>query len=440
MIKDNSPAAFWQKNKSEVILFIIMLLLFSERLLALHTLGAEYTLASDDLSYVQSGITFVKTGMITMHDNTIPSAQIMPGMTFITAFFYLLFGQGRILWLALKLFWIVLGTATAWFIYKSVSIFAPKYCALLACLPLFSAEFVWADNIILTETPFIFCFSAMIYFTFLLGRERSRRAWVGCTVFYLLALLLKANIAPYPLFALFYFLAVKYPLKQILIKGALLAGLTLLVLLPWTVRNYNQFHAFVPLTFGAGNPTLMGTYQGYGYPSDESLDYEENVDKPFREKYAAYQDPDGHFIKHYERYLEQKHDGMKAAYRQRVWFNENPLSFLLSYLIIKPKIIMHSDFYWETVLGIPKIWVSRFNDLTVLACLLFTLGAFFQKKNRPQILWLMFLYLGNVGIYALTFAFGRYNFGLAPARLVLIGLGLAYIPLLWQHFRQKQTA
>ena len=78
-------------------IFIVLLLLFLERLLALWTLGVQYTLASDDLSYIKSGIRFAQTGMVTMHGTT-PSAQSMPGMTWFIGLFAWVLGDGTALW------------------------------------------------------------------------------------------------------------------------------------------------------------------------------------------------------------------------------------------------------------------------------------------------------------------------------------------------------
>ena len=83
-------------------IFIVLLLLFLERFLALWTLGVHYTLASDDLSYIKSGIRFAQTGMVTMHGTT-PSAQSMPGMTWFIGLFAWILGDGTALWWALKL-------------------------------------------------------------------------------------------------------------------------------------------------------------------------------------------------------------------------------------------------------------------------------------------------------------------------------------------------
>ena len=419
-IADRAGRRFWRENW---LLVLVLALLFLERAAALWTLGAEYTLASDDLSYVKSGIYFAQNGVITMHGTT-PSAQIMPGMTWLIGLFAALFGEGgHALWLALKLLWISMGTATGWFLFKSVTLFAPKCCGAVACLPLFGADFVWTDNLILTETPFILCLSAMLYYTFLLGRERSRRAFAGCAVSYLAAILLKANIAVYPLFALGYLLAVKYPFKRLLKQGLILACLVLCFLVPWTVRNYVQFHAFVPLTYGAGNPTLLGTYQGYGYPADEELDYVTNVDEPFREAYAAYFDENGEIPERYQKYLSLQHDGMKASYRLEEWASRDLKSLIVSYGFLKPLEIVRGTFYWERVFNIPGTWVQEAQDLNLLLCALAAAASLLFRKHRAQCLYLIILYGGNVYIYAMTYAFGRYSIGLMPMRCILVGLG-----------------
>ena len=110
---------------------------------------------------------------------------------------------------------------------------------------------------------------------------------------YMLSLMLKANVGIYPVFAAIYLLLVKYDFK-LLIRQGLIIGITLLCfIIPWSIRNYKIYDAFIPLTYGAGNPALLGTYQGYGFPSDESLDYKTNVDDIAKEKFAKYYNKDG---------------------------------------------------------------------------------------------------------------------------------------------------
>ena len=71
-------------------LFIILVIIFIIlNIITFIKLGYDYSINSDDLSYINSGITFYETGKITMHG--VVSAQIMPGLTFIIAFFCLIF-------------------------------------------------------------------------------------------------------------------------------------------------------------------------------------------------------------------------------------------------------------------------------------------------------------------------------------------------------------
>lgn len=196
---------------NEKWILVVMLLLFLERLIVMAQLGATYTLSNDDLSYVNSGITFIETGAITMHG--VLSAQIMPGMPVFIGIISLLFGEGTLFWIALKLIWITMGVWSAFFIYKSVSLFAPSWCGIVAALLLSSPDFVWMDNVILTETPFMLCLSAMVYFTFMMAKTGKNKYFWLCLTSYFLALMLKANIGIYPVFALIYLLLKKYDIK-----------------------------------------------------------------------------------------------------------------------------------------------------------------------------------------------------------------------------------
>lgn len=430
----NQAGSFFQ---GERVIWLLILFLFVERLIALWTLGPTYTLSNDDLSYVKSGIFFAQTGSITMH-TTLPSAQIMPGMTWLIGLVSILFGDGICLWIALKLIWALIGSLTGWFLYQSVRLYAPRWCALVAVLPLFAADFVWADNLILTETPFTLCFTAMIYFTLRMGKSGQNRYFVGCLAAYVLALLLKANIALYPLFAMGYLLFVGYSFQRLLKQGLVLLCAVLCFLVPWSIRNYIQFDAFIPLTYGAGNPALLGTYQGVGYPHDEELDYQTNVDTVVRETYAKYYAADDSVPAKFQKYLSLQSDAVKAHYRLKVWAKKHPGSLLVSYLLIKPAQMVNSTFYWSTVFGVPGIFIQQLQYLNTFLCVCVVAASLYLKKARPQIFFLAALYFGNAFVYAFTFINGRYNISLMPARYILVAIGLSFLPrLLPARIRKK---
>ena len=418
---------------------IVLFLLFVLRLMTLYSLGFTYSLDSDDAAYIESGIQFARTGTITMHD-AYPSAQIMPGMTVLIGLFVLLFGEGKLLWVVLKLLWICMGLGTAWLIYRSVCLFVPKWCGVIGMLPLFRADFIWMDNLILTETPFMFALTAMVYYTLRMGKQPGFRYFWPCAISYMAGLMLKANIALYPLFALVYLLVVKYDWKLLAKQCVVLAGIVLCFVVPWSIRNYVQFHAFVPLTYGAGNPTLLGTYQGEGFPSDDILDYETNVERVAEEKYADYYDDAGKVLPRYQRYVSLQKDGIKAAYRQQVWWNTDYKKMLYSYGVIKPQTMIESVFYWDTVFDQPIETLQQIQRVDLYLCIASLVAALVLKRHRKPMLFITAVYLGNIYIYSMTYAFSRYNASLMSMRFILLGIGAGLLVLLLKRGMDTMTA
>jgi len=392
------------------------------RLAGLHSLGTRYSLLSDDLSYVNSGIYFAETGIISMHEEY-PSAQIMPGMTVLIGLLYRLAGDGEPLWAVMKLLWLLMGTLTAWFVYRSVCLFAPKWCGLLAMLPLFRADFIWMDNLILTETPFMLLLTVLVYCTLRMGKSPGWNWFWGAAAAYMAALMLKANVALYPLLALAYLLIQGYDRKLLMRQCAALAGVVLCFVVPWSARNYMRFHAFIPLTYGAGNPALLGTYQGVGYPPDEQLDYETNVDQVVKEKYAYYYQENGEVKPQYARYVSLQQDGIKAAYRQKAWAETDWKGMAYSYLVSKPWTMIKSYFYWDTVFNIEGEQIYKLCKLDICLCAIGAAAALISRKLRKPVLLVAGVYLVHIYIYAMTFAFDRYNASLMSLRFILIGLG-----------------
>lgn len=408
-----------RRNK---IILLLLGALFLQRLYAAYTVGITYNIDSDDLGYIDSGITFMETGMITMHG--VLSAQIMPGMPVLIGLFASILGEGRLLWIGLKCLWFLMGVGSAYYVYKTVCILAPKWCAYLAILPYFCADFVWMDNLILTETPFMFCFAVMLYATIMMGKERKWKYFWICLFSYMIALMFKANIALYPIFAFIYLLMTKYDFKLLLRQGLILGGIILCFVIPWSIRNYIHYDSFVPLTWGAGNPMLLGTYQGRGYPADEDLDYEKNVDKVAEAKFQKYYDDKGKVKKDYlEKYLALEKDMIKAKYRMSEWFKSNPLNMLESYLYLKPKMMINSVFYWESIMDVPVDGLVIFRKFNFLLCLISLFTSIYVKKHKEEMLFLTAVYIGNIYIYAMTFAFDRYAETLMPIRCIMMGVG-----------------
>ncbi len=423
---------FYSRHK---LMSWLLLLLLAERLWALGWLGITYSLNNDDFGYVVSGINFANTGTVTMH--RVLSAQIMPGMPWLLGLLSFIFGEGRLYLLAARLLWIGMGTATAFFVYRSVSIYAPKWCGVLACLPLAFPDFVWMDNLLLTETPFMLFLTICVYATLQMAKTKEKKYFWLCLAGYMLALMFKANIALYPLFAAAYLLLMRYPFKLLWRQGVTLAAAVLLFVVPWSIRNYVHFKAFVPLTYGAGNPLYIGTYQGEGWPEDSELDYDENVYRPADEKFAHYYPAVGKIEPYLQRYIWLEIDGIKAHYRMAQWWQKDPGSMLKSYLWLKPVRMINRCYYDKELLGISRQHVDVTRVVQFWCCVVALGAALLLRKRRRVLLFLSAVYMGNLLLYALYFAYERYAQSLYSVRLIVTGIGLALVLELLAKLRQK---
>lgn len=417
----------------QLLLIAVLLMMFGIRLLSLIYYGADYGLESDDLSYVNAAITFVETGQITMHG--VLSAQIMPGMIWLITPFVLIFGKGATLWLALKIFWIIMGTLSAYGVYKIVRIFAKPIYGILACLFFIAPDFVWADMLILTETPFIMACIFLLYSSFQLAETKKWKYFYFICFWYMFALLLKANIAPYPLFLFAYLIMKKYDLKTLGIQIVIAAVITLAFIVPWTIRNYIQFDHFIPLTYGIGNPKLLGTYQGKAVPDDEQLDYETNVYSKMSDEMKKYYNDDGttkDYLKeegaweenYMAKYYALELDDMKANYRLSEWRKNNMSDYLYSTLVFKPKGLVYNTFYWKEIFNIPVTVNYLFRKVDLVLFAFATLGIFLNRKRIKEGLLILSFYLFQILVYAYTFSFDRYAHSMFLFRFIIIGLGL----------------
>ncbi len=422
MVKEIKKVKKIIKNNWPIIFVIgISLILHS---LALNELGFKYSLKSDDLHYVYSGIEFAKTGHIIMHD--VLSAQIMPGLTFVIAFLSLIFGSGIKLWIALKILYMLMGLMTIVIVYKTLRLYTNKYIATIPCIFFLAADFVWMDNLILTETPFILLFSLLVYFTLRLSINRSKRDYILIIICYILALFIRPNIGIYPLFLFIFLLLKKYDLR-LLIKQCLVAGIVLLlVLTPWTIRNYKVFGKFIPLTYGMGNPLLLGTYQGFNYPADDEVEYQKEVYEKAPEELRYYlENPDE---KDYmTKYYSLEYDGLIAKYRMRKWWKNDKKAMLRSYLLYKPRILIDTAFYWKEILGIKISMLYIIRKVELILTAISILVIIINKKRIKEMLFLGMIYMSQIILYAYTFAFDRYGITLFFIRYLIIGIGIDVI-------------
>ena len=432
-MQKNKIKSLFLDNWCILAVLIISLIL---HILALKELGFNYSLNSDDADYIKSGIVFLQTDKITMHD--VLSAQIMPGMTFLIAFMALIFGVGSKLIISLKILWLVMGLLTIYIVYKTIKLYSNQYIAAISCLFFLAADYIWMDNLILTETPYILLFSLLIYHTLKLSTKANKKDFILIVIYYILAVFIRPTIGIFPIFLFVFLILKKYNFK-LLIRQCIIAGIILLLcLIPWTYRNYKIFNHFIPLTYGTGNPLLLGTYQGSGYPTDEELDYVKNVDEkmPAEMKYYL-QNPNK---KDYmTKYYSLEYDGLKAKYRMHEWWNKDKISMLKSYLIYKPLQNFDNYFYWDTIMGISGNQLNVVRKVEIILFVISSILIFINKKRIKEWLFLILTYGSQIAIYSYTFAFSRYAISMFFIRYIIIGIGILSFCEIYKSRRGKRN-
>ncbi len=445
------------RPRSDRLIWVLLLVLLAERLLLFRQFGPSYISGSDDVNYIPAGVHFAQTGILS-YGSEYPSALIMPGMPILLGLVSSLFGSGTGYMLAARTLWCLFGVATAWYVYRTGRLFTNVWGALLAACGFLIPNMAWMNHVILTETPYLLFSSMCLFYTFAMGKDPAPRWFVGYLLSFLLALMFRSNIIIMPLFAAAWLLLRHTDPRLLLRRGLLLAAALLLVLTPWTLRNQREFGAFIPLTYGAGQPMLQGTYQGEGYPEDAELDYETNVHQLMRERYAAYYredaeprdpetstyyamlyDPDGEVLDlKNAQYLSMQSDGIEARYRLREWWRSNPLSLLKSYLYIKPRWMLNWAWAWEEAFHVPYAVLHRISQLNMLLCAAAVPLALWLRRARAPILFLSAMYVIQVYIHALAFVTDRYASSLLFLRYLIAGIGLSLLPAAWRKLRRTR--
>lgn len=407
--------------------FVLVLLglVLLERIFLFFVIGPASISGSDDVGYLAGGLFFAETGMITVWEK-VPTALIMPGMPLVTGLMALLFGESLAYLVSLKILWILMGCLTPWFVYKMVSLFVPRWYGILAAASFLLPNFAWMDNLILTETPYLLFSTMCLYYTFQMGESADRKYLRGYVLSFLLALFFRANILVMPVFTWAYLLLKrKYGWKELIRRLVVLAAVSLILLLPWTIRNAIRFDAFIPVSYGTYHPTMLGTYQGYGYPSDEELDYQTNVEEAVREVYPRYFNEDGSLKDPLQdQYITHLKHKLKLEYRLEQWWQKDPVSLLVSFLVIKPRTLLNWPWYWGTGHQIILPFLEGLGMVNFFLCAGTVLLSLVSRRKREICLFLTGYYFLNIYMIAMSCAIERYAALHMVTRYMLASIGI----------------
>lgn len=362
-------------------------------------LGDLTTPDNDDVKFIRSAWILVDTGNYIYHNPSTSTAFMMPGVSFVLAFFVMIFGKfGGIT--AYRIFQVIVQTGSLFLLFLIArKLFNSKVgivAILISCLSI--AEY-WVPNLILTETFFKFFVLCLVYISIYAIEEQKSKYYVLGGIILGVATLFRPTIATFPIIILFIWILRKYKFTTMLKYTAIVAAIFCIVLSPWWVRNYNIFHKFIPLTLATGNPMLQGTYINYDQSSAESdgLDYTQ-------------------FNYPTDSEVDSNEAEMKISkYRLINLVPKYPLEYLSWYTFGKAGYQVVKPFFWSPeFLGVTPRMAGKWHAITLLLSILGgTLYYLDKKRNRMGTLAIATI-LYFILIYLPFYTMGRYFYPAMP--------------------------
>ncbi len=246
------------------------------------TIARNYIPIYDAALYNTLGRQLIDSGCYCLYGHT-PSLSRAPLWPFILAFIYAFVGKEEFYG---RLFYCFLGSGTCTIIYlfskdlfgSKIALFSGLLAAIYPCL------FIY-DGWLYTESLYTFCLTACVYMLYRLQlqyapftkRSRSEKKWLNrawqallhhrwqimCGLLIGMAALTRPNgiflLGLVALWAILVVLAKIQTWKAVLRDTVLIACIALILILPWSLRNYQVSHSFVLVSMGMGE-VLAGTY------------------------------------------------------------------------------------------------------------------------------------------------------------------------------------
>ena len=402
----------------------------------------EYSLIiSDAVNYYRSGLDFAATGRILYMG--VPTALIMPGTPVLIGLVSLLFPEGPALLWALRILWMGMGSLVPLFLYRSLRLFTPGWCAFAGSLVYLLPWHVQIDGFLLTECPYYLFFAMALFYTLKMGEDQSLRYGWAYAFSVLAALMFRPNILIFAAFSFLYLLLRKMPLRELAKRAGILCGVLALFLLPWSIRNYRLYHDFIPVSYGTWNPMMEGSFQG-GAPSSEemyALDPDFNPYLLAREKRPNLMDEEGRaYDPELQEYATMYVNGIVGRHRISLWWKTDPLGLLKAYLYTKPRSVLNWVWYYIEWGGISFAMAHRLRVLGFCFCVVSFVLAFALKKHRRLIAFLTFAYFANLLLLSTSYTIDRYAQMIMPYRYLIVGLGLDLAAELWRRRRKRNPA
>jgi 4-amino-4-deoxy-L-arabinose transferase-like glycosyltransferase len=226
------------------------------------TVAIAYFPLHDSLFYQTIGINFVTQGCFCLHPGvtTVYRAPLWPVML---GAFSLFFGQNNLVG---RLFLSALDAGTCVLVYLFARDLFGRRFGLIAGVTavIYPGLFIYTGWLY-AETLFTFLLFALCYALYRIQRARGGQKWLWLLCGLLLGLLSLTRPNGVIVIGLFLAWAIVMAWRKLLPRAATLRGalfsalLGLVIIAPWTVRNFVVAHAFIPVATGDGT-VMLGAY------------------------------------------------------------------------------------------------------------------------------------------------------------------------------------
>lgn len=368
---------------------IISIILYGNSLL----LGSLQKFNNDDVKYIRSAWNLLDNKILSYENIKEPTVFIMPGLTYVLAFFMLIFGKfGGIT--AFRVFQVILQAGSLYLIFLiGRKVFNSKI-ALTACIldMLYIVE-IYTANLILMECLFKFVFLMLIYISIFAIEKKDIKLYAAGGVLWALSCMFKPVTAAYPVLILIMWIKKKYKLMEIIKYTAVVTAIFCTIMMPWWVRNYNDFHMVIPFTKSTGNPFLQGTFinNNKSIKAGVPVVYSKNP-------------------------IQDDKNQMDAGIaRLKKYGSKEPVKYVYWYTIGKSFFFWRLPFYWDRVFDIPEAVVYVFH---VLILFVGAAGIITGLRSNINAFYIFSAAIFLNLMYLPFYTFSRYSYPVMPIIMI----------------------
>ncbi|MBL0386928.1 glycosyltransferase family 39 protein [Tumebacillus sp. ITR2] len=392
-----------------LIALIMLLGLILRVVMILHHPDRPITIY-DDMYYIKSAQRLLEAGIFTFgFDVNLPTVFIPPVFPLYLAGVFAVFGSGEVGLTVAQYSFAVIGTLAIGMTALLGAVIKRPYAGIVGAL-IYAVypPTILSSIVFLTES--MFTLGMLAFFVVLIRAIQTHRTslfiWAG--VLLGITTLTRPTIALVPaVVGLYLWFRADYGFKKAFRVGVLLVATLFLVLSPWIIRNYVDFHQFIPLTKASGNPFLTGTYLNHDVWSG-------GHDPQFKDLPVGWKRVPGDQIATNDLLMEMGKQRLQAE------FSKHPKEMLQWYTIGKFRAFWSRPFDWrETLVGDFQVLIPIHKYLVVFGAL----GMFVSVLRKQEFVWLLVLFFAYfTGVHMVYVTLPRYALPLLPILFLFVGM------------------